>query len=88
MSSGPGPGPTASVGGGLWGADKSGHPIQWGRGWGGGGQHMYQSATPIMLRFRCCTFFLYIRPVLSSSKALGLIARSLHPCCTVQSHDD
>ena len=29
-------------------------------------------------------FFIYIRPVLSSSKALGLIAQSLHHCCRVQ----
>ena len=30
------------------------------------------------------SFFLYIRPVLSSSKALGLTARSLHECCGAQ----
>ena len=30
------------------------------------------------------SFVLYIRPVLSSSKALGLTARSLHQCCRAQ----
>ena len=29
-------------------------------------------------------FFSYMRPVLSSSKALGLTARSLHECCRAQ----
>ena len=29
-------------------------------------------------------FFLHIRPVLSSSKALGLTAQSLHQCCRAQ----
>ena len=33
---------------------------------------------------RCLSVLLYIRPGLSSRKALGLIARSLHQCCGAQ----
>ena len=35
-------------------------------------------------RLWCLVFLIYIRPVLSSSKALGLTARSLHQCCREQ----
>ena len=35
-------------------------------------------------KFDVAYFVLYIRPVLSSSKALGLTAQSLHRCCKAQ----